>query len=91
MSENAKRSSVTINRFVANEVRKAAVEATTRAGVIIKQSDLINYLIHHHLKDAIEGIVREERGSACCKMQQESTIKHSGSPAARLKAKSKPA
>lgn len=62
MSESAKRSSVTINKSVADEVRKAAVEATTRAGVIIKQTDLINYLIKHHLNDAIEGIVREARG-----------------------------
>ncbi len=60
MTETVKRSSISLNKNVVNEVKKAAFEATVKAGVVIKQSDLINYLIKHHLKDAVEGVAKEK-------------------------------
>lgn len=53
------RTTVTINRHIAKSLKDATVEATKRAGVPIKQADLVNYLLKHHLTDAIEGVLKE--------------------------------
>ncbi|EDS3782406.1 TPA: hypothetical protein G9G25_004892 [Salmonella enterica subsp. enterica serovar Agona] len=45
---------------MAELLKNATVEATTRANLPIKQSDLINYLIKHKLKEAIEGVLKEK-------------------------------
>ena len=60
MSETSKRTTVTINRNMAELLKNATVEATTRANLPIKQSDLVNYLIKHKLKEAIEGVLKEK-------------------------------
>jgi len=56
---SSSRTTLTMNRHVAKLLKDATVEATTRAGVPIKQADLVNYLLKHHLKDAIEGVLKE--------------------------------
>jgi len=54
------RTTVTINRHMQKLLVEATVEATKRAGLPIKQSELINYLIKHKLNEAIEGILKEK-------------------------------
>lgn len=55
-----KRTTITINQDMAELLRNATVEATKRANLPIKQSDLMNYLIKHRLEEAIEGVLREK-------------------------------
>ncbi|QHJ82156.1 MAG: hypothetical protein [Inoviridae sp.] len=55
-----KRTTITINQDMAELLRNATVEATKRANLPIKQSDLMNYLIKHKLEEAIEGVLREK-------------------------------
>jgi len=58
MKNDSKRTTVTVNRHLAETLKKATVEATMRARMPIKQSELINYLIKHKLEEAIEGVLR---------------------------------
>lgn len=60
MAQEIKRTTVTLNKDATLAVKKAAVEATTRAGMVIKHADIVNYLIKHHLRDAIEGLAAEK-------------------------------
>jgi len=54
-----KRTSITINKEMAEMLKKATVEATKKANTPIKQTELINYLIKHKLNEAIRGIIEE--------------------------------
>lgn len=60
MQKDSKRTTVTINRHLSELLKKATVKATTKAGLPIKQSELVNYLIIHNLEDAIEGVLKEK-------------------------------
>lgn len=59
-AKKGSRTTVTINRHMKNLLVTATVEATKRAGLPIKQSELINYLIKHKLEEAIEGVLKEK-------------------------------
>lgn len=59
LGKRGSRTTVTINRHMQNLLVTATVEATKRAGLPIKQSELINYLIKHKLEEAIEGVLKE--------------------------------
>ena len=59
-AKKGSRTKVTINRHMQNLLVTATVEATKRAGLPIKQSELINYLIKHKLEEAIEGVLKEK-------------------------------
>jgi len=58
-TKSSGRTNVTLSEETTNLLRKATVEASNRAGLPIKQTELVNYLINHHLADAIEGILKE--------------------------------
>lgn len=60
MNAEGKRTTVTINRHLAELLKNATVEATKRGGLPIKQSELVNYLIIHKLEDAIQGVLKEK-------------------------------
>lgn len=60
MSKQGKRTTFTLNAEMSEEVRKATVEAVEKSKMVIKQADLINFLVKHHLNDAVEGVVREK-------------------------------
>ncbi|HEB5398758.1 TPA: hypothetical protein ACWSGV_004662 [Escherichia coli] len=59
-AKKGSRTTVTINRHMQELLVTATVEATKRAGLPIKQSELINYLIKHKLEEAIEGVLKEK-------------------------------
>lgn len=59
-AKKGSRTTVTINRHMQKLLVSATVEATKRAGLPIKQSELINYLIKHKLEEAIEGVLKEK-------------------------------
>ena len=59
-AKKGSRTTVTINRHMQNLLVTETVEATKRAGLPIKQSELINYLIKHKLEEAIEGVLKEK-------------------------------
>ncbi|MBS6035813.1 MAG: hypothetical protein KIB40_22195 [Pantoea sp.] len=53
------RTNVTLSEETTNLLKKATVEATTRAGTPIKQTEIVNYLIKHNVEDAIKGILKQ--------------------------------
>ncbi|ECE4893356.1 TPA: hypothetical protein ACM938_004853 [Escherichia coli] len=60
MTVKAKRTTFTLNPEMSELLRKATLEATKKANLLIKQTDLVNYLLKHHLNDAIKAVSEEK-------------------------------
>lgn len=55
-----KRTTISINHEETKELKNAVSEIAKRTGVAVSSSSIVQYLLKHKLKEAIEEIVRKE-------------------------------